>query len=148
MVAPASARAASAPPKTDSWQVLYQDRINDPYGGEYAADMVYFSEEDPVQGPQAPCNMVIASSSNMGVLIGMFSNPHHKEFHSLSIHGIEAFEAVLSRPTEWDAISFAFVNDVMSGQVHTVEVLPVMFNRTRNEVSIRVNDMITNVNQA
>jgi hypothetical protein len=95
----AAGRSAFAPPKTNSFQVLYQDRSNDPYGGEYATAMVYFSEEDPVQSPQALFDMVIASSYNMGVLIGMFSDPHHEEGRSLALRGIKALEAVLGRPT-------------------------------------------------
>jgi hypothetical protein len=43
---------------------------------------------------------------------------------------------------------FRLVNDVMGGQAQTVELLPEMFNRTRNDISTRIHGTISNVNQA
>jgi hypothetical protein len=86
----------------------------------------------------------MASSTNMGVMIGMLIEPHHDEGHSLMIHGVKTFEAVLGKPSEWDKRSVAFINDVIDGQVQTVEVLLEMFNRTGNTVP----NMVANASQA
>jgi hypothetical protein len=70
MAAPAAAGAALAPPPRQiRFRRSTNTAANNPYGDEYAAGMVYVSEEDPVQSPQSLFDMVIASSSNMGVLL-------------------------------------------------------------------------------
>jgi hypothetical protein len=53
MAAPAGASAALPHPKIDTFRARFQDRNNDPYGGEYQAALTYFDENEPVQGAQA-----------------------------------------------------------------------------------------------
>jgi hypothetical protein len=64
----------------------------------------------------------------MGILISMHNDSHHDEGQSLVLHGVKTFASVLGDPTEWDTRSFTFVNDVTSGEVQKVELLPEMFN--------------------
>jgi hypothetical protein len=82
------------------------------------------------------------------VLLGMFEEPNHEKGPSIALHGVNAFGAILDRPTKWDSRAFTTVNDVMGGQAQTVELLPDMFNRTRNDISTRIHGTIANVNHA
>jgi hypothetical protein len=147
MAAPAGASTALQLPKIDTFQALFQDRANDPYMGEYAAAMVYFNEDAPVQGAHAVYELVVTSSPKMGVLVGMFEDPNHEEGRSLALSGVNAFGAILGRPIKRDSRAFAFVNDVIGGQAHTVELLPEMSNRTRNDISTHIHRTIATVNQ-
>jgi hypothetical protein len=128
MAAPSGAIAALPHPKINTFRAIFQDRANDPYGGEYQATLVYFDEREPVQGAQALYDLVMASAPMMGILVGIFEDPNHKEGRSLALHGIKIFEAVLGHPTEWDRRAFAFANDVVGGMAQSVEILPVMFH--------------------
>jgi hypothetical protein len=124
MVAPTGASTAFPLPKMDTFEALFQDRANDPYGGEYAASMVYLNEDSPIQGVQALYDLVVSSLPNMGILLGIFEEPNHEGGHSLALHGINVFGAILGRPSKWDSQDFIFVNDVVGGQAQTVELLP------------------------
>jgi hypothetical protein len=148
MAAPEVASASITLSKNKSFQASFKDRANDPYGGGYTAVICFFNEESPVQGEQALFDLVVASSLNMGLLLGIFKDPNYEEGRSLALRGIKTFGDILGRPTEWDSRSFAFADDVVGEAAQSVEVLPNMFNRKWNDISTRIHGTIANVNQA
>jgi hypothetical protein len=85
MATPAGASKTLLLPKIDTFQALFQDRVNDPYGGKYAAAMVYFNEDAPVQGAHALYDLMVASSPNMGVLVGRGAQPRGRAPSSTSL---------------------------------------------------------------
>jgi hypothetical protein len=92
--------------------------------------------------------MVLTSSPKMGTLVGIFEEPNHEKGRSLALHGVKDFVKILSRLTEWNSREFTVVNDVVGGQAEILELLPDMFNKTRNEISTRIHGTIANVNHA
>jgi hypothetical protein len=123
MAAPAGASAALPHPTIDKFRARFQDRANDPYGGEYQAALAYFDENEPVQGAQVLYDLVVAPAPTMGIIVGIFGHPNHEEGRYLALDGIKIFETVLDRPTEWDQQAFAFANDVVGGIAQIVEIL-------------------------
>jgi hypothetical protein len=72
MASPVGASAALPHPKIGTFRARFQDRANDPYGGEYQAAFAYFDKNDLARGAQALHDLVVASAPTMGILVGIF----------------------------------------------------------------------------
>jgi hypothetical protein len=140
---------AIPPPKINNFQDWYAVAANDMFPGrDYTAIMSQFSDDPTVQDAGALFDLATGFEANVGVYIGVFTDPHHEEGRTMCLHGLRKCSRQVLQASPWDGQVFAFVQDVVARSVQSVAVTGAMFDPTRGTTNTRVRVTSAAVDQA
>jgi hypothetical protein len=83
----------------------------------------------------------------VGVCIGKFQHPEHEESRSVVVHGVKKYGQTLGDWELWHDSTFAFIGDVVEGDIQMVALTQDMFHRTREPASTQIYGTAAEVDQ-
>jgi hypothetical protein len=122
------------PPPVVTFHQLYTDAASDQHNGNYATLMATFA--DALQVDHDDLHR-IATGNGIGIgnsYIAMAEHPTDLAGRSFVYHGIVMHPTVIGLPTLWDGSTYAFVNDVVDGDIFSVPFTSGLFQRSRANI--------------
>jgi hypothetical protein len=139
---------AMPPPHIESFFDLYSKKSSDPFDRDYHALMLEFAEFPNELSARDMFNMVKQNEGPVGAYIGLFTHPEHEAGRSMVVHGVKKYVRQLGDRATWHDRTFAFIGDVIEGDIQTVELTQDMFRRTKDDTCTQVYGTKAAINQA
>lgn len=118
-------------PRPTTFAALYADHSSDPYDGDYAAVMRNFRDRGAALSHNVMHDLAAGVAiTTPNAYIGMYEYPGEECGRSMVLHSVARFPRVIGRPTPWDARTYAYIQDVVDGEIVSVALPSVQFERT------------------
>ena len=75
--------------------------------------------------------------------IGMYAYPGEECGRSMVLHSVARFPRGIGRPTPWDARTYAYIQDVVEGEIVSVSLPSAQFERTPTASSTQMSQAPT-----
>jgi hypothetical protein len=139
---------AMPPPRIESFFDLYSQRSSDPFDRYYRTLMLEFAEFPNELSARDMFNMVKQNEGPVGAYIGLFTHPAHEAGRSMVVHGVKKYVRQLGDRATWHDRTFAFIGDIIEGDVQTVDRTQDMFRRTKDDTGTQIYGTKATINQA
>lgn len=141
--APAAPVAMLAPPR--DFDAFFSDPTNDTHGGNYGHIMGYFTPTVGVAWDEGRVhhNVVNAGIDVVNAYIGLFEDPTFPAGRTRLLHTPSFYPTVIGRTSGYDGRAYAFLDDVASGVITTVNFPSNYFGLANNGALRIYNDPAT-----